>query len=223
MFQMQPHTSHIQDGSVEIDSLTQSQFLNKRGGFALVKEDGTSELLQFRDANDLGDGLYELSYLQRGRLDTHTQEFSPGDRFVLLESVAVVTAPTSQIGMDVYYRATSFGLTTEEGTVVHDEYEANSQTEWPVAEIILEKSGSIISGAIVPRHRLGTEINPIRSINWSSYTIVITDSLMDSHTISQTSDTFSYDASSMTFPVTVTVHQVNRLTGIGPGKSEEIQ
>jgi hypothetical protein len=213
----------IQDGSVEIDSLTQSQFLNKMGGFALVKEDGTSELMQFRDASDLGDGLYELSYLQRGRLNTETHEFFPGDRFVLLETVAVVTAPTSQIGLDVYYRATSFGLTTEEGTVTHDEYEANSQTEWPVAEIIIEKTGSLISGTIVPRHRLGTEINPIRSINWSSYTIVITDSLMSSETISQTSDSFTYDAASMTFPVTVTVHQVNRLTGIGPGKSEEIQ
>lgn len=207
----------------EIDSLSESQFLSENGGFALVKADNTFEIMQYRDAVDMGDGLYELSYLQRGRLNSETHAFEAGDRFVLLSTVAVVPASTSQIGMDVYHRATSFGQTVEDGTVVHDVYEGNSQREWPVANVILERSGDTITGTIVPRHRFGTEINPIRSINWTNYEITFQDSVDQIETVTQTSDTFSYDASAMTFPVTVTVYQVNRITGAGPGKSEVIE
>lgn len=207
----------------EIDSLTESQFLNEQGGFALVKSDGTFEIMQYRDALDLGDGLYELSYLQRGRLDSETHEFNSGDRFVLLSTVAVVPAASSQIGVDMYHRATSFGQTTEDGTVFHAEYEGNSQREWPVANILLDRSGDTITGTIVPRHRFGTEIAPVRSINWTNYEITFQDASDQIETISQVSDSISYDASAMTFPVTVTVYQVNRITGAGPGKSEVIE
>lgn len=213
----------IMDGSIEIDSLTEAQFLNEQGGFALVKSDGSFEILQYRDANDLGDGLFELSYLQRGRLNSQTYSFDIGDRFVLLSTVAVVSAPSSQLGVDMYHRATSFGQTTEDGTVVHDVYEGNSQKEWPVAHVLLERSGDTITGTIVPRHRFGTEINPVRSINWTNYEITFQDSLDQVEAVTQTGDTFSYDASAMAFPVTVTVYQVNRITGAGPGKSEIIE
>lgn len=207
----------------EIDSLTQSQFLSENGGFALVKADNTFEIMQYRDAVDMGDGLYELSYLQRGRLNSETHSFDAGDRFVLLSTVAVVPASTAQIGVDVYHRATSFGQTVEDGTVVNDVYEGNSQREWPVAHVLLERSGDTITGTIVPRHRFGTEINPVRSINWTNYEITFQDSVDQVETVTQTADTFSYDASAMTFPVTVTVYQVNRITGAGPGKSEVIE
>jgi hypothetical protein len=213
----------IADGSVELDSLTELQFLTEGGGFALVKNDGTFEIMQYREADDLGDGLYELSYLQRGRLDSETHEFGEGDRFVLLSSVYVVSAPSSQIGVDMYYRATSYGQTTEDGTVVNGEFEGNSQREWPVANILLERVGDTINGEIVPRHRFGTEINPIRSINWNNYEITFQDAIDQFETLTQISDNFSFDASTMTFPVTVTVYQVNRITGAGPGKSEVIE
>lgn len=213
----------ISDGSIELNSFTELQFLMEMGGFALVKEDGTYEIMQYRDANDLGDGLYELSYLQRGRLDSETHAFDPGDRFVLLESVVVVPGPVSQIGVDMYYRATSFGQTTEDGTVVHEVYTGQSQREWPVAHILMERVGDTINGTIIPRHRFGTEVNPVRSINWTGYEITFQDSLDQFETIAQTSDTFTYDGSSMTFPITVTVYQTNRLTGSGPGKSEVVE
>ena len=213
----------ITDGSIELNSLTELQFLMEMGGFALVKEDGTFEIMQYRDANDLGDGLYELSYLQRGRLDSETHSFDAGDRFVLLESVVVVPGPVSQIGVDMYYRATSFGQTTEDGTVVHEVYTGQSQREWPVAHILMERVGDTINGTIIPRHRFGTEVNPVRSINWTGYEITFQDSLDQFETIAQTSDTFTYDGSAMTFPITVTVYQTNRLTGSGPGKSEVVE
>lgn len=213
----------IQDDSIEIDSFTELQFLQENGGFALVKADGDFELMQFRDAVDMGGGLYEFSYLQRGRLDSGTHEFLPGDRFVLLNTVAPVRYPTAHLGVDMYHRATSFGQTTEDGTVVHGVIEGNSQKEWPVAHVMLTRAGDYIDGSIVPRHRFGTEVNPIRSINWLHYEITFQDSLDQFDTITQTMDTFTYDASAMTFPVTVTVYQVNRLTGAGPGKSEIVE
>lgn len=97
------------DNSVEIDSLTDQQFYSEGGGFALVDADGSFEIGQYRDAVDLGDGLYEFTTLMRGRLNTGAADHASGARFILLETVAATVAPTSQIGVDMYYRATSFG------------------------------------------------------------------------------------------------------------------
>lgn len=213
----------ITDDSIEIDSLTEAQFLAEGGGFALVDTDGSFEIMQYRDAVDLGDGLYELSYLQRGRLDSTTSGHAPGARFVLLETMAVVTAPTLHLGLDIYHRATSYGNTTETATVVHDVFEGNSQREWPVAHVFVELDGDTIEGTIVPRHRFGTDANPIRSINWTGYSIQIQDSTDQIETFIQTEDTFTFDASAMTLPITVSVAQINRLTGDGPTVSEVIE
>jgi hypothetical protein len=213
----------IDDNSVEIDSLTEAQFLAEGGGFALVDEDGSFEIMQYRDAVDLGDGLYELSYLQRGRLDSVTDAHDAGARFVLIETMAVVTVPTLHLNLDIYHRATSYGDTTENATVVHDVFDGNSQREWPVAHLFVELDGSTIEGTIVPRHRFGTDANPIRSINWTGYSIQIQDSTDQIETFVQTSDTFTFDASAMTLPITVSVAQINRLTGDGPTVSEVIE
>ena len=168
------------------------------------------------------DGLYELSYLLRGSLNTMVMSHPAGARFVLLETVAAVAVPTAQIGIDVYHRATSFGKSTETGTVTHGVYEANSQTEWPVAHVLLNRVGDVINVEINPRHRFGTPVRPVRSANWIGYEIRFEDSLSAIATVQTADDIYSYDATAMTFPVTVSVSQINRITGPGPSVSEVI-
>lgn len=211
------------DGSVDIDSLTQQQFLSEGGAWAIQNADGTTEVGQFRDADDLGGGLYELSVLLRGRQNTPAAAHPAGARFVLLDTVAVVQAPTSQLGVDVYHRATSFGRSPETGTITHGVFAGRSQKEWPVANILLERVGDTINVRIVPRDRFGTEMAPLRSTNWRGYEIEFRDSLDQIETVVTVSDTYSFDASAMTFPVEVTVRQTNRFaTGTSEPRTEEI-
>ncbi|MGL5405225.1 MAG: phage tail protein, partial [Propionibacteriaceae bacterium] len=54
----------------DFESVSQDALLRENNGIAIGRADGTAEILQFRDATDLGDGLFELSYLIRGRLNS---------------------------------------------------------------------------------------------------------------------------------------------------------
>jgi hypothetical protein len=211
------------DNSVEIDSLTDQQFYSEGGGFALVDADGSFEIGQYRDAVDLGDGLYEFTTLMRGRLNTGAADHASGARFILLETVAATVAPTSQIGVDMYYRATSFGRSPELGTIVHGVFEGNSQREWPVANLLLSRpDADTVRATAIPRHRFGTEMAPMRSINWQGYHWVVSDgtNTIERSTVEATQD---FDTTGWSSPVEVTVSQVNRITGDGPAVIEEIE
>jgi hypothetical protein len=211
----------ISDGSIEIDSLTESQWLNEGGGFAIHNSDGTFEIGQFRDADDLGEGLYEISHLMRGRYNTEASEHLAGARFVLLDTISAVAAPVSHIDLDIYHRAISYGNTPESGTIVNDVFHGNSQIEWPVANVLLERAGSVVEATVIPRNRFGTEMNPIRSINWQGYHWQVTDGSNSIDRIGTSTDE-SFDVSGWSSPVQVAVSQINRLTGDGPSVTEEI-
>jgi hypothetical protein len=64
-------------------------------------------------------------------------------------------------------------------------------------------------------------MNPVRSINWDGYQWTATDG---SNTINRTgtSAVETFDTTGWASPVTVTVAQLNRITGAGPAVSEDI-
>lgn len=210
--------------SERVQSLSYAEFLSEGGGFALRNADGDVEILQYMDVDDLGDGLLELTTLLRGRLNTGTFAFPTGSRFVLLSSVTVATTPSSHIGQTVLHRAISYGETAETATTDSVEMVGNSAKEWPVANVLLERTGDTIDVSIVPRHRFGTELNPIRSVNWTNYLIEFRDALDQVETVSSIAAELNFDASAMTFPIEVTVWQVNRFPwGTSDPVTEEIE
>lgn len=209
--------------SERVQGLTEAQFLSEGGAFALRNADGDVEVLQYLDVDDLGDGLLELSTLMRGRLNTGTFAFPAGSRFVLLSTTTVAATPSAYVGQTVTHRAISYGETAETATTDIIEVEGNSAKEWPVANVLLDRDGDTINVTIVPRHRFGTELNPIRSVNWTNYLIEFRDSLDQVETVSSIAATLSFDASAMTFPVEVTAWQVNRFPwGTSEPVTEEI-
>ena len=212
----------VTDESIDIDSLTYTQFLNEGGAWAIQNADGSVEIGQYRDAVDLGGGLFELSFLQRGRLNTGAVLHPAGSRLVLLETVVPVRAPSAQLGVDVYYRATSFGRSTETGTVIHQVFDGNSQREWPVADVLPKRvDANTISVRIVPRHRLGTVMAPLRSLNHDGYHWLVTDGVntIDHRGLVLTE---TFDVTGWSSPIEVSVAQVNRITQDGPAVTEEI-
>lgn len=205
----------------EIDSITQEQFLSEGNGCAVQKADGSWELMQFRDAVDEGNGLYSLSYLQRGRLNSGTEEHLPGRLFVLFDFLRKVPAVTGFLETDLTHRAVSYTTSPESAATQTDTYVGRSQMEFPVAHFTAERVGDTISGTIVPRHRFGTEDSPVRSINWAGYEITASATGQTETIISMTED-FSIEVVGFSSPVLLTISQVNRFPIPGPTVSEYI-
>lgn len=80
------------------------------------------EIVGFRDVVDNGNNSYTLSHLLRGRLGTEHEISSHalGERFVLLETAAILDIPTAaaEVGVAKYYRAISIGAVLDSAASV---------------------------------------------------------------------------------------------------------
>lgn len=208
----------------QLSSLTDSQFLSEQGAFVLSWEDSGAtrwEIMQYRDAEDLGGGLYELTTLHRGVLNSDVAEHSVGATFVLLNgAVEKISAQSAWIDTELTHRAVSNGRSPESAAQQTDTWTALSQTEWPVAHVGAVHAGDDLVVTPVPRHRFGTDVSPIRSINWEGYRITATDG--SNMLTADTTTSHTFDVTGWASPITVTVSQLNRFTGAGPSVSEEI-
>lgn len=205
----------------EIDSITQQQFLSEGNGCAVQKADGSWEVMQFRDAVDEGNGIYSLSYLQRGRLASGAAAHDVGRLFVLFDFLRKVPAVTGFLDTELTHRAVSYTTYPESAPTQADTYVGRSQMEFPVASFTAERVGDTITGTIVPRHRFGTEDNPVRSINWAGYEITAS-ATGQTETIISTTEDFSIEVVGFSSPVLLTISQVNRFPIQGPTVSELI-
>lgn len=208
----------------EIEALSEAQFNSEGGAFMLSYEESTGtrwEMLQYRDAEQDSNGDWLLSHLKRGQLNTEPAAHEAGSMLVMLDRVKAVDAVTAWLNTDLMHRATSIGKSPDGVPTQTDEYTGTSQREFPVASVTLIRDVDDITVEIIPRHRFGTESNPIRSINWERYTIEISDGVSLS-SVGTTSDSYTFDASAMSSPIQVSVAQRNRLTGDGPFVSESI-
>lgn len=207
-----------------LEAITEQAFLSEGGAFALSYETSNGrqwELMQYRDVVQDSSGNYVLSRLHRGQLETEAVHHAAGSIFVLIDETVLRTGTQSAwIGEELTHRAVSHGLSPETAEPQNLTYQANSQREWPVASVAASSAAGVITITIVPRHRFGTDLHPVRSVNWVGYRVVFEDAAAQVATIETSDSVVSYDASLMTFPVTVTVHQLNRYTGAGPGVSE---
>ena len=201
-----------------IEAITDAQFLSEGGAFALENADGTWEVMQYRDVHEDSNGIFTLSHLHRGQLNSGTAAHVAGARFVMLNRPQHVTAESAWIGQNLTHRAVSFGQSPEVATEYTNSYVGRSQLEWPVASLALHRSGSnVVTGTWNPRHRFGTDDAPVASINFQGYRVTIVGS--STVTFDTAVPTFSYDASALGGSVTVSVSSLNRITGPGPATS----
>lgn len=205
----------------ELESLTEAQFLSEAGGLAVENADGSWELMQYRDAVQDSSGDYTLTTLHRGRLNSGTSAHAIGRRVVVLDTVKLVPAVTAMIGTNLTHRAASYGMSPETATEYTNGYTAVSQTEWPCASLTATHTGDSVDCTAVPRHRFGTEDNPIRSANWTGYFWTATDG-SNSATVESPYAAASFNVTGWGSPITVTIAQINRYTGAGPAITEVI-
>lgn len=209
----------IRQGQV-LEDLTEFQFLTEGGAFALQTASGW-EILQYLDAEDEGDGVFALRTLHRGLLNTTPASHSQNDLFVSLERASHIPAQASWIGMTLSHRGVSIGRSPETATEVIEEFEGNSQREWPVAQVQATEAAGIVSVSWIPRHRFGSDLVPVASINFQGYRVTVDDGT-NSITQDVTTSSATIDASALTLPVTVSVAPINRITGLGPAVSTTV-
>lgn len=206
-----------------IESITNAQFLSEGGGFAVQRPDSSWEVMQYRDATEVSAGVYDLSYLHRGQLNSGVSAHLAGALFVILADALKVSAQSSWIGMDLTHRAVSYGEVPETADEQTATYVGRSQLEWPVAYLTLARDGSdVVSGSWTPRHRFGTEDVPVESVNFRGYRVTLDDGVLPAVTFDISSPSFTYDASVLGSPLTVSVSGLNRITGAGPTTSGAI-
>lgn len=212
--------------SDDLDAQTQTQFLNYGGAFALSWNDSNGqqwELMQYRDATEVSPGVWELSRLMRGRKYTEGAEHPAGSVFVLLDAAVLRTdAQIGWIGTDLTHRAVSNGLSPETADEQTVEYRGNSSREWPVGVVVLNHDDpDVLEVDVDPRFRFGTNMNPIQSVNWQGLRITSTDGV-NTETLDTTSLIHSFDVTGWGSPITVTVWQINRITGLSDPVTEVI-
>lgn len=100
----------VQLESGALDSATALEVLKGENTAALIGLDGTAEIVQFRDAEELGSGRYRLTTLLRGRRGTEDQILlgrGVGDVFVLLDDALRFQAATAEVTATRHHRAPS--------------------------------------------------------------------------------------------------------------------
>lgn len=182
-----------------------------------------NELVNFAEVTELGDGVWELSYWLRGRKGTEPEAHALGSRFVVLDRTALTFIPAKleDIGTTITVRATSFGLPIDSGVTASITYAGNVQRERAVAYLEAHKSGSNLVINWQGVGRLGSGVAAYHGIKFAGYRVTISGGLGPPVEVETLSEQYVVDANSLGLnsPLTITVVQLNELTGAGPPTS----
>ena len=198
----------------ELEAVSVAAWLGRANACAIARADGTAEVIQFRDAAETSPGVWRLSGLQRGRLNSGASAHAIGAVFVLLDGALFVETGTERLSTTLTHRAYSVGKAPNTGTTQARTWTGRSQREWP--PIIESAVRTVDSLAVVwtPRHRFGSDENPIPSANFEGWRVTATSG-GSSVSADTTSSTATLDVTGLSNPITVTVQGRNRLTGLG--------
>ncbi len=169
------NTLHVRMND-DLESVTFHNLLSERNPIAILKPDGTAEIVQFQTATEVAPGEYACTTLIRGRLDTTRAAHVAGARVVFLDSRARYgTLRPEDLGKTLTFRAVSIGTDpdaapTFECTLTTME----SQREWQPYNATYEAAGDDWSVAFIGRYRLGTDVFPLASANFRGWRIDFT-------------------------------------------------
>lgn len=206
----------------DLESVTFTNLLQERNPLAILYDDGTAEIVQFQTATEVAAGEYDLTTLLRGRLNTVRGDHATGARVVFLDSfVKYAALQPTDVGTTLTYRFVSLGTDPDAAAVqALDLTTMESQTEWPVFDLAVEKAGDDYTLTWRKRDRLGTDVFPVRSTNWRGYEVTWSYG-GDTHTETVLTETATFNlpgASDITFSVS----QLNLYTGAGPAETVTI-
>lgn len=198
----------------ELEAIETATWLSRGNAAALVRPDGTAEIVQFRNAVETSPGLWSLSGLQRGRLNSGATAHAIGAAFVLLEGALFVQTGSERLSSTLTHRAYSVGNLPSSATSQARQWTGRSQREWPPIIESAERTGDTLAVIWTPRHRFGSDENPVPSSHFDGWQIDATDGTTTVSAVSLIA-TASLNVAGLSNPITVTVRGRNRLAGLG--------
>lgn len=198
----------------DLQAVTREVWLGRGNAAALVRADGTAEVLQFRDAVETTPGTWRLTGLQRGRLNSGASAHAIGTTFVLLDGAQLVQAPSERLATTITHRAYSVGELPATATPVARTWTGRSQREWPPIIESATRTGDTLEVTWTPRHRFGSDENPVPSSHFDGWQVDATSG-GTTRTTTVLTPTASLDVTGLANPITVTVRGRNRLAGLG--------
>jgi hypothetical protein len=214
-----------------LDSATALEVLNGENAAALIGADGSAEVIQFRDAEDLGSGRYRLTTLLRGRRGTEDQIAARGvgDVFVLLDDALRFQAAITDTTATCHHRAPSIYETVETAAATVTK-PTRGRAEQPYAPAHLagtRDSGGNLTITWARRTRMnggwadGTGEVPLSEAA-EAYEVDILDGSTVVRMIATTAPTAAYTAADQTTDfgapqasIAVRVHQISAIVGRG--------
>ena len=199
--------------SAELEEVTLEDLLSDDTNLCIIGD----ELVQFAGVDEIAEGDWELSVMLRGRKGTASVAHAIGERFVLLDrgSLALIPAGLTDIGRTFTFRATSFGTTVDSGTVVSMIYAGRSQIEREAAYLAAHRDGSSAVVSWQGVGRLGAGITTAHGARFAGYRVTFDDGVTE-ETVDTDAETLTHDVSGFGSPITISVAQLNDLTGAGP-------
>lgn len=188
---------------MELLPATMTEMLN-RANLAIVGD----ELINFSDADQVGPTTWELRGLLRGRKGSGAVAHAAGERFVLLDSFGVTFIPAElfELGRALTFRVTSFGAEPgPDSTTIT--LIGRSQIERQPAYLRTRRDGSnlVVSWQGVGRIGGGSSVG--MGAYFAGYRVTLGSNTLD--TMNRTV-TIPYAAG------TLSVRQINQITGLGP-------
>lgn len=178
-----------------------------------------NELVQFADTDEVTEGQWEIATLLRGRKGTEPQSHPIGTRFVLLEREALnlIPAGLTDIGRTLTFRATSLGATPDTGTVVSIVFAGEGQTERAPGMLMAHRDGANMVVAWQGVGRLGAGVSAAHGARFTGYRVTFDDGVAPAIVVDTTAQTLTQNVAALAAsPITITVQQLNALTGAGP-------
>lgn len=198
----------------ELASVSTAEWLGRANAAALVRSDGTAEIVQFRSVAETSEGVWRLSGLQRGRLNSGASAHPAGTTFVLLDGSLFVQTGSELLSTTLTHRAYSVGDPPTTATPQARLWTGRSQREWPPIIESATRTGDTLEVTWTPRHRFGSDENPIPSMHFEGWRVTATDGTA-SVSADTTGTTVTLDITGMSNPITITVQGRNRLAGLG--------
>jgi hypothetical protein len=204
----------------ELDSVTFAQLINEANGIVIG-----DEVMQFQTATLVDTDTYELTTLTRGRLGTDAVEHAIGERFALLSGAVFIEVDRANVGRDVTVRGVSYGTPADSAPTDTYTFACNAQLEYAPVMFIGARDGSnnvtvTWSGA----GRIGANTTATHGVYFSHYEVTFTTPGSSNSVSKTTTDqTYAYTAAEQTIDfgsvpasLSVSIVQVNTITGDGP-------
>lgn len=188
-----------------LQDATFTEMLNRRN-LAIIGD----EIVNFSLTDEIEPGLWEISYFLRGRKGTTVATHPIGTRFVMLNlgALTFIGSDLFQYQRDLTFRVTSLGADVE-SDVFTVNFTGESQRERQPAYLRANRGGGNIVITWQGVGRLGGGSRIAMGAFFDGYRVTVNG-------VAQTTSAMSLTVSDPGGAVTISVEQLNQLTGAGP-------